>query len=53
MGVEEFIGVVCQSQPFLSEGKVRCPCGRCRYRKYLDIETIRYHLYEDKLMPDY
>ena len=53
VGVEEFIGVACQSQPFLSEGKVRCPCGRCRYRKYLDIETIRYHLYEDKLMPDY
>ena len=43
VGVEEFIGVACQSQPFLSEGKVRYLCVGCKCRKYLDIEIIRYH----------
>ena len=53
MGVEEFVDVTCQSQPFSNEGKVRCPCARCGCRKYLDIETIRYHLYKDGFMPIY
>ena len=52
VGLEEFVGVACQSQLFLSEGKVRCPCARCRCRKYLDIETIRYHLHKDGFIPN-
>ena len=51
--VEEFIDVACQSQPFLSEGKVRCLCAKCRCSKYLDIKTVRYHLYKDGFMPNY
>ena len=53
VGVEEFIDVACQSQPFLSEGKVRCPYARCQCLKYLDNETIRYHLYKDGFMHNY
>ena len=51
--VDEFISVVCQLELFLREGIVRCPCSKCRCRNYLDIETIRYHLYKDGFGPDY
>ena len=34
-------------------GKIICPYGKCRCRKYLDIEAIRYHLYKDDFKSDY
>ena len=51
--VDEFISVVCQLEQFLCEQIVRCPCAKHRYRNYLNIETIRYHLYKDGFKPNY
>ena len=44
-GVEQFLSVSCQTQPFVSERKVSCTCSKCKCRKCLGIETIRYHLF--------
>ena len=52
-GVEQFIRVACQTVQFMNEQKVRCPCTRCKCRKYFDMDTIRYHLYKDGFMADY
>ena len=51
--VYEFIRVSCQTQHFLSDEKVRCPCAKRRCRRYLDIESTRYHLYKNGFNLDY
>ena len=35
------------------EKKIRFPSGKQKYKKHLDIETIRYNLYKDGFKPDY
>ena len=52
-GVEQFIGVACQTIQFMNEHKVRCPCSICRCRKYFNVDTIKFHLYKDGFMPNY
>ena len=42
-----------QTEQFTCEGTSKCPCHKCKYRKLLDIEFIRYHLYKDGFNPDY
>ena len=51
--IAEFISAVCQLDQFLCELTVRYPCATYRCRNYIDIETIRYHLYKDDFKPDY
>ena len=45
--------LLCQLQQFISEGKVRYSCAKCRYKRCLDIDTIRYHRYKDDFKPNY
>ena len=52
-GVEEFITACVQIEQFTHEGIVRCPCPKCKCRRFLDIESIRYHLYNDRFKFDY
>ena len=40
-------------EQFTRKGTVRCPCRKCKCRRFLDIEPIRYHLYKDGFKPDY
>ena len=30
-----------------------CPYCKCKCRRFLDIESIRYHLYKDEFKPNY
>ena len=32
--VEEFITTCGQTKQFIYEGKVRCPCAKCKYRRF-------------------
>ena len=52
-GVEEFIIVCVRTRQFTREGTSRCPRHKCKCRRFLDIESIRYHLYKDRFKPDY
>ena len=42
-----------QIEQFTCEGIVSYPCRECKCRRFLDIESIRYHLYKDGFKPDY
>ena len=52
-GVEKFITTYIQTEQFTCEGTIRCPCRKCKCRKFLDIASIRYNIYKDKFKPDY
>ena len=52
-GVKEFITTCGQIEQFIREGIIRCPCAKCKCRKFLDIEFIRYHSYKEGFKPDY
>ena len=52
-GVEEYITTCVQTEQFTHEGTIRCPCCKCKCRRFLDIESIRYHLYKDGFKPNY
>ena len=41
-----------QIEQFTHEGIVRCPCHKYKCKIFLDIESIRYHLYKDRFKPD-
>ena len=42
--VEEFITACGQTEQCIREGKIRCSCAKCKCKRFLDIESIRYHL---------
>ena len=52
-GVEEFIMDCDQIEQFICEETIRCPYAKCKCRRFLDIESIRYHLYKDGFKLDY
>ena len=52
-GVEEFIMIYDRTEQFTREEISRCPYCKCKCRRFLDIEFIRYHLYKDGFKPDY
>ena len=52
-GVEEFIIACVWTEQFTCEGTSRCPCRKCKCRRFLDIESIKYHLYKDEFKPNY
>ena len=52
-GVDEFITGYGQIEWFIHEGIVRFPYAKCRCRRVLDIESIKYHLYKDDFKLDY
>ena len=52
-GVEEFVMACVQIEQFTREWTIRCHCRKCKCTRFLDIESIRYHLYKDEFKPDY
>ena len=51
-GVEEFVSFACQ-QANSSNGKIRCPCSKCKNLKYLNPDEVRVHLYKKGFIPNY
>ena len=51
-GVEEFVSFACQ-QAHLANGKIRCPCSKCRNMNYILPEEVKVHLYRKGFVPDY
>ena len=42
-----------RTEHFTCEGISRYPYHKCKCRRFLNIESIRYHLYKDGFKPDY
>ena len=51
--VEEFIETISKLDVVKSEGKCRCPCVKCRYTNYKELNIIKMHLWKNGFMPNY
>ncbi|KAM3287356.1 hypothetical protein P3S67_020786 [Capsicum chacoense] len=52
-GVDEFIQFACSQPNRLSGDKVRYPCAKCQNYKFMDIETVKCHLYKSEFIENY
>ena len=52
-GVQTFIQFACSQNEFKVEGRLRCPCFRCRNCKYDVVENVTEHIYRYGFMGDY
>ena len=52
-GIKELIMTCVRTEQFTCERTIRCLCCKCKYRRFLDIKSIRYHLYKDRFKLDY
>ncbi|PHT74236.1 hypothetical protein T459_21513 [Capsicum annuum] len=53
IGVDEFIQFACSQPNRMSGDKVRCPCAKCENYKFMDVETVKYHLYQSGFIENY
>jgi len=51
-GVDEFVSYACE-ETNLSNGKIRCPCCKCKNIKFFHFEEIKVHLYKKGFIPEY
>ncbi|KAM3264646.1 hypothetical protein P3L10_001640 [Capsicum annuum] len=51
--VDEFIQFACSQSNRMSGDKVRCPCAKCQNYKFMDVETVKCHLYQSGFIENY
>ena len=53
-GVEGFINYVFSQRQFTRDGMlIRCPCVRCGCLKFLNVDTMKLHLFRKGFMANY
>ncbi|KAM3237459.1 hypothetical protein P3L10_012488 [Capsicum annuum] len=52
-GVDEFIQFACSQPNRMSGDKVRCPCAKCQNYKFMNVETVKYHIYQSEFIENY
>ncbi|KAM3326935.1 hypothetical protein P3S67_002061 [Capsicum chacoense] len=52
-GVDEFIQFACSQPNHMSGDKVRCPCAKYQNYKFMDVETVKCHLYQYGFIENY
>ncbi|KAF3620686.1 putative flowering time control protein FCA-like isoform X1 [Capsicum annuum] len=52
-GVGEFIQFAFSQPDRMSGDKVRCPCAKCQNYKFMDVETVKCHLYQSGFIENY
>ncbi|XP_047270411.1 uncharacterized protein LOC124899548 [Capsicum annuum] len=52
-GVDEFIQFSCSQPNRMSGDKVRCPCAKYQNYKFMDVETVKCHLYQSGFIENY
>jgi len=52
-GVEEFDAFARLQPVYLREGKYKCPYSKCKNKKYLIPEEVKFHLYKKGFMHAY
>nr|XP_016475280.1 PREDICTED: uncharacterized protein LOC107796969 [Nicotiana tabacum] len=45
-GVNKFLQFACSRRNHISGDNVRCPCKKYHNIKYMDVETVKFHLYQ-------
>ena len=53
IGVDKFIQFACLQQNCMSGNKVRCLCKTCHNFMFMDVETIKHHLYKSGFVDNY
>lgn len=53
IGVRGFIEFAKQHRDFQESSKIRCPCSKCKNVPFLDVESVREHLYKKGFLNDY
>ena len=51
--VEEFVTFALGNHQYLSNGDLRCPCKRCKNKKFHGDDVVRLHLYKHGFVEDY
>ncbi|KAM3235133.1 hypothetical protein P3L10_015169 [Capsicum annuum] len=51
--VDEFIQFACSQPNRMSGDKVRCLCAKCQNYKFMDVETVKCHLYQSGFIENY
>jgi hypothetical protein len=52
-GVEDFINYVLSNSRNISGGGIRCPCKRCKNKKFLDLDILTMHLLQKRFIEKY
>ena len=51
-GIDEFVSYACQERN-LSNGKIRCPCSKCKTLKFFHFEEVKVHPFKKGFIPGY
>ena len=51
--MDEFIQFACSQPNRMGGDKVRCPCAKCQNYKFIDVETVKCHLYQSGFIENY
>ncbi|XP_070008858.1 uncharacterized protein [Nicotiana sylvestris] len=51
--VNKFLQFACSQRNRMSGDNVRCPCKKCHNIKYMDVETVKLHLYQYGFVENY
>ena len=52
-GVDKFVDFSLQHPTYNDNDKISCPCIRCSNKRYLDVDTVKVHLYRKEFTPNY
>ncbi|GAV59158.1 Transpos_assoc domain-containing protein [Cephalotus follicularis] len=52
-GVNEFLQFAFANEQFVYEGKIKCPCNKCKLLKFGTKEEVKYHLFSKGFTLEY
>lgn len=52
-GVRKFVELAKEHTNLTDSQNIRCTCSKCRNRKYLDVDSVKQHLYRIGFVNDY
>jgi len=52
-GVNNFIQYACSQKNRMSGDNIKCPCKKCQNLKYMDVEMVKYHLFQYGFVENY
>ncbi|WMV28348.1 hypothetical protein MTR67_021733 [Solanum verrucosum] len=52
-GVNNFIQYACSQKNRMSGDKIKCPCKKCHNLKYMNVEMVKYHLFQYEFVENY
>ncbi|WMV19708.1 hypothetical protein MTR67_013093, partial [Solanum verrucosum] len=52
-GVNNFIQYACSQKNRMSGDNIKCPCKKCHNLKYMDVEMVKYHLFQYGFVENY